>query len=177
MSSRFRVRRLVTWAGHGHGQHLVMDQTRWPDDWDERRRGRGCPKCILGRPEEDESGGVRFFAGDFADGYLQKRAPLPGYAIVAFHRRHVADLTEFTQEESAGFWRDVVAVARALDKVFRPCHLSYNVLGNGVPHVHAHVVPRYLDDPCPGMPLSPWVVRNFDVNVFTDQLGLLRSVV
>ena len=154
-----------------------MDQATWPDDWDERRRGKGCSKCMRGRSEEDESGGVRFFVGGFGDGYLQRRGPQPGYAIVAFHRRHVADLTGFTEEESAGFWNDVVAVARCLDKVFRPCHLNYQVLGNGVPHVHAHVVPRYLDDPCPNMPLSPWVVRDVDGDEFSNQLTLLRNAV
>ena len=154
-----------------------MNPLKWPDDWDERRRGHGCPKCAQGRAEQDESGGVRFFAGRFADGYLQKRGPQPGYAIVAFHPRHVADLTEFSPEESAGFWDDVGAVARALSKVFRPCHVNYQVLGNGVPHVHAHVVLRYLDDPCPSMPLSPWVVREVESNEFARQFGLLRRAV
>ena len=87
------------------------------------------------------------------------------------------DLTEFTEEESAGFWSDVVAVARALNEVFQPCHLNYQVLGNGVPHVHAHVVPRYLDDPCPGMPLSPWVVREVDGEECARQLELLRGAI
>ena len=71
-------------AESGTGNTLVMDQPKWPHDWDERRGGRGCPKCTHGRAEEDESGGVRFFAGGFADG-LQKRGPQHGYAIVAFH--------------------------------------------------------------------------------------------
>lgn len=109
-------------------------------------------KCAGGRADVDESGGERFFTGRFADGYLQKRGPQPGYTIVAFHLRHVADLVQLTEEESAGFWQDVIAVATALHGVFRPCHMNYNVLGNGVPHVHAHVIPRYLDDPSPGMP-------------------------
>ncbi len=121
-----------------------MNEQSWPEDWDERRRGVGCPKCASGRADVDESGGERFSTGRFADGYLQRRGPQPGYTIVAFHLRHVADLMQFTEEESAGFWQDVVAVATALVEVFRPCHMNYNVLGNGVPHVHAHVIPRYL---------------------------------
>lgn len=64
------------------------------------------PKCTHGRVEEDESGGVRFLAGRFADAYLQKRSPQPGYTIVGCHGRHVADLTEFTEAESIGFWHD-----------------------------------------------------------------------
>ena len=55
--------------------------------------------------------------------------------------------------------------------------MNYQVLGNGVPHVHAHVVPRYLDDPCPNMPLSPWVVREVDAKDFSHQLDLLRRAV
>lgn len=29
------------------------------------------------------------------------------------------------------------------------------MLGNTVPHLHTHVVPRYVDDPAPGGPI-PW---------------------
>ena len=152
-----------------------MNEQSWPEDWDERRRGVGCPKCASGRADVDESGGERFFTGRFADGYLQRRGPQPGYTIVAFHLRHVADLMQFTEEESAGFWQDVVAVATALAEVFRPCHMNYNVLGNGVPHVHAHVIPRYLDDPSPGMPLSPWVVRDVENEEFARQMELLQG--
>jgi diadenosine tetraphosphate (Ap4A) HIT family hydrolase len=133
--------------------------------------------CALRRADEDESGAVRFFVGSFADGYLKSRGPIPGYAIVAFHRRHVADLTLFTEQELAGFWQDVAAVAKALEAVFQPCHLNYNVLGNAVPHVHAHIVPRYLDDPSPGMPLSPWTVEPVEAEEFARQISALRQAV
>ncbi len=154
-----------------------MDRRTWPHDWEERRAGAGCPKCRRGRADEDESGGARFFVGDFADGYLQRRAPQEGYTIVAFHRRHVPDLTSLTREESAGFWNDAIVVARALESVFTPCHLNYNVLGNAVPHVHVHIVPRYLDDPCPGMPLKPWNLRLVEPSAFSRQLEALRQTV
>ena len=32
----------------------------------------------------------------------------------------------------------------------------------------------YLDDPSPGMPLSPWVVRPVDDDEFARQLEMLR---
>ncbi|MDQ3895819.1 MAG: hypothetical protein M3326_00985 [Actinomycetota bacterium] len=68
-------------------------------------------------------------------------------------------------------------MARALEAVFQPCHMNYNVLGNAVPHVHAHVLPRYVDDSSPGMPLTPWVVRPVDDAEFARQLKLLRRAV
>ena len=57
--------------------------------------------------------------------------------------------------------------------VFEPCHLNYDLLGNLVPHVHAHIVPSYLDDPCPNTPLKPWMlhaVADEDLRYQTDKL-------
>ena len=30
--------------------------------------------------------------------------------------------------------------------------MNYDILGNSVPHLHVHVVPRYADDPRPEWP-------------------------
>jgi diadenosine tetraphosphate (Ap4A) HIT family hydrolase len=30
--------------------------------------------------------------------------------------------------------------------------LNYDLLGNSLPHLHTHVIPRYADDPRPGWP-------------------------
>jgi diadenosine tetraphosphate (Ap4A) HIT family hydrolase len=30
--------------------------------------------------------------------------------------------------------------------------LNYDLLGNSLPHLHTHLVPRYADDPRPGWP-------------------------
>jgi diadenosine tetraphosphate (Ap4A) HIT family hydrolase len=34
----------------------------------------------------------------------------------------------------------------------QPVKLNYNLLGNSVPHLHTHIVPRYANDPRPGWP-------------------------
>jgi diadenosine tetraphosphate (Ap4A) HIT family hydrolase len=125
----------------------------WPQDWEKRRSGIGCEGCEQGRPEEDGNG-VRFFAGQFADAYLKRVAPVNGYSTVMFRGRHVADPVDLTPEEMAGFWADVRVAAKAIEAVFRPCHLNYQLLGNSVPHVHVHLLPRYLDDPDPERPLG-----------------------
>ena len=68
--------------------------------------------------------------------------------------RHVAEPTELDPDEVAGYWADVVAVGRAIEAEFHPAKLNFLTLGNWVPHLHTHVLPRYLDDPAPGGPIA-----------------------
>ena len=36
--------------------------------------------------------------------------------------------------------------------MFEPVKVNYETLGNALPHLHTHVMPRYADDPKPGWP-------------------------
>ncbi len=130
-----------------------MTERNWPEDWEQRKAGLNCPGCADGRPDDDEHG-VRYFSVDHADAYLQRVTPVPGYSVVVFRGRHVPDPTLLGPEETVAFWSAVAIAARAIEEVFRPCHLNYQILGNAMPHVHVHVVPRYLNDPAPGRFLS-----------------------
>ncbi len=112
--------------------------------------------CSDGRPDEGAEG-VRYASGAFGDAYLKRSGPAAGYSTVLFRGRHVADPTDLTAEETTGFWQVIAQAARAIQAVFGPCHINYQLLGNAVPHVHAHVIPRYLDDPDPERPLRPEV--------------------
>jgi diadenosine tetraphosphate (Ap4A) HIT family hydrolase len=78
----------------------------------------------------------------------------PGYSYVIWKGRHVAEPTELRAEEAAGFWSDVAAVAAAVDEEYQPAKMNWFSLGNGVPHLHVHLVPRHLDDPRPGWPVE-----------------------
>jgi diadenosine tetraphosphate (Ap4A) HIT family hydrolase len=127
--------------------------TTWPTDWAERVKGKDCPMCGQGRPEEDRWG-VRVLAGQFSDAYLQRASWQAGYTIVVWRGRHVAEPTELTDEEAVGYWREVLRVASAVERHFRVVKLNYQLLGNAVPHLHTHLVPRYADDPMPGRPLD-----------------------
>lgn len=134
--------------------------------------------CAQGRVEDDEWG-MRFYAGEWADSYLQRKGPSQGYSIVVFRgTRHVADPCDLTRSELGGYWSDVCVTARAIHQVFSPCHLNYQLLGNAVPHVHTHIIPRYLDDPAPGNPLPAkmWEEsRNVSGGDLTTQAALLRE--
>jgi diadenosine tetraphosphate (Ap4A) HIT family hydrolase len=144
-----------------------MNRT-WPDDWEARKLGEGCWFCgnQLGEP---------FYVGTAGNGYLERHGIARGHAIVVFRDRHVADFTSLTAEEVGAYWLDVHAVARMVEQVFVPCHMNYQLLGNLVPHLHVHLVPRYVDDPAPGKPLS-WEPQPLEPSEFNRQLQRLTEV-
>lgn len=123
----------------------------WPAAFYDMRAGIGCPICAGGRPEETPQG-ARFYAGEVVDAHLRRADIQRGLSIVLWHGRHVSEPTELEPAEAATFWRELLTVGRSIETAFRPIKLNYNLLGNEVPHLHAHVVPRYADDPRPGWP-------------------------
>jgi diadenosine tetraphosphate (Ap4A) HIT family hydrolase len=124
---------------------------QWPQRFYELKRGVGCAFCEQGRPDETPYG-VRFFAGERVDAYLQRAAIQRGYTIVVWRGRHVVEPTELAGDETQGFWLELLAVAGALERCLQPVKMNYNLLGNSLPHLHAHLIPRYADDPRPEWP-------------------------
>ncbi len=124
----------------------------WPADWERRYRGDNCLMCAQGRPEENEFG-IRVYRSDTSDGYLQKAdVGQRGYSLVIWRGRHVADVTQLTETEAGAYWSDVLRVARALELHYTPAKLNLMTLGNELPHLHTHVIPRYVHDSEPGQP-------------------------
>ena len=123
----------------------------WPATFYEWKAGRGCPICEEGRPDTTPAG-VRFFAGEVCDAYLVRAGIQRGLAMAVWRGRHVAEPTELTDAEAAHYGREVLRVGRAIEAVLEPVKLNYDLLGNSVPHLHTHIVPRYADDPRPGWP-------------------------
>jgi diadenosine tetraphosphate (Ap4A) HIT family hydrolase len=133
--------------------------------------------CMQGRPDET-SHGVRIFAGRVADAYLTRAAIQRGYTVVVWRGRHVAEPTELSPEEASAYWAEVIKVARGLETHLRPVKTNYNVLGNSVPHLHTHVIPRYADDPRPGWPF-PFPDTDpapFEETMFRSDVDALRRL-
>jgi diadenosine tetraphosphate (Ap4A) HIT family hydrolase len=107
--------------------------------------------CEQGRPEETEYGS-RIFAGEVSDAYLQKVGIQRGYSLVVWRGRHVSEPTELSEDEASAYWLELLSVGRALEAHLEPVKLNYELLGNSLPHLHTHVIPRYSDDPRPGWP-------------------------
>jgi diadenosine tetraphosphate (Ap4A) HIT family hydrolase len=125
--------------------------SEWPGNWADLIRGVGCEMCEQGRPESDAYG-VRIHEGQYSDAYLQRADVQRGYTIVIWRGRHVTEPTELSEAEAAGYWAEVLTVARALIGTYRPLKMNYETLGNSLPHLHTHLIPRFPDDPRPGQP-------------------------
>ena len=104
--------------------------------------------------EDETPHGLRVFAGQWSDGYLGRFPVRPGYAYVIWNGRHVAEPWELAADEAAGFWSEVARVARAVEERYQPAKMNWLSLGNGVPHLHVHLVPRPHDDARAGWPLE-----------------------
>jgi diadenosine tetraphosphate (Ap4A) HIT family hydrolase len=123
----------------------------WPQSFYELKRGEGCPMCEQGRPEKTEYG-ARIFAGEVTDAYLQRRKVQRGYTVVVWRGRHVAEPTALSRDEAAQYWLEVLEVGRRIERHLGPVKLNYETLGNSMPHLHTHVMPRYALDPRPEWP-------------------------
>ena len=85
--------------------------------------------------------------------YLAKNQTYRGQCSVIFDVRHAARPDQLSADEWAGFCADLYAAQHAVVAVTRPDHLNLESLGNVVPHLHWHIIPRYVDDPRWGQPI------------------------
>jgi len=108
--------------------------------------------CAEDRGVENGLGDLPILTSAVCDAYLRRADIVRGYTVAVWRGRHVADITELTDAEAAEFDRAIRATSSALGIHYRPAKLNLLALGNAVPHLHVHIVPRYLTDDDPGRP-------------------------
>lgn len=107
-------------------------------------RGLTCKACDGRWPSQDH----RIADLGLTVAYLFEDQFFPGWTVLVF-KRHATELYELTKEERSQMIEEVTAAAQALAEEFRPVKVNYGLLGNQLPHIHWHVVPRLTDDPAP----------------------------
>jgi len=80
----------------------------------------------------------------------------PGWCRVVWHA-HVREMSDLPESERHHLMRVAYAVEHALREVLHPDKINLASLGNVVPHLHWHVIPRFTDDA--HFPDSVWAVR------------------
>ena len=81
----------------------------------------------------------------------------PGFCRVILER-HMSEMTDLSAPERARLMDTVFAAEAVLREVLAPDKINLASLGNVVPHLHWHVIPRYRDDP--HFPNPIWAQRN-----------------
>lgn len=77
--------------------------------------------------------------------FLFKEQTHKGRCVVA-HKDHSIELHQLTGQDLLAFMEDVNAVARAIDKAFSPVKINYGAYSDKLPHLHIHLVPKYVED-------------------------------
>ena len=75
-----------------------------------------------------------------------------GYTFLTL-KWHEEELYKLADKDRKRFLEDMSLVANALSKAFKPDKMNYELLGNSMPHLHWHLVPRYTSDPMWGRPI------------------------
>jgi diadenosine tetraphosphate (Ap4A) HIT family hydrolase len=100
-----------------------------------------CPLCLSpGGEIVWEDGLCRVVRVDGAEG-----AAFPGYCRVIW-RTHIAEMTDLDPGSRRHLMNVVFAVEAALRALVAPDKINLAALGNMVPHLHWHVIPRWRDD-------------------------------
>jgi diadenosine tetraphosphate (Ap4A) HIT family hydrolase len=113
-------------------------------------------KCALCKEELQREEGELIWRGDDCRVILVNDSNLPGFCRVIWNH-HVADMTDLTSGEREHLMSLVFVVEEAVRHVMHPDKVNLAALGNIVPHIHWHVIPRYQDDAF--FPGSVWSAR------------------
>ena len=101
-------------------------------------RADACPLC-------HEPGGEVLWQDAFCRLVLVPDADYPGSCRVIW-KRHVAEMTDLDAGERGHLMSVVFAAEAAVRRAARPDKINLASLGNRVPHLHWHIVPRWRDD-------------------------------
>jgi diadenosine tetraphosphate (Ap4A) HIT family hydrolase len=89
--------------------------------------------------------------------YLNEDQFFPGWTILVL-KYHATELFDLDSAQRSRLIDAVSTLARGLAEAFKAVKMNYELLGNQLPHIHWHVVPRLSDDPAPRLPA--WVVQH-----------------
>ena len=75
----------------------------------------------------------------------RERFVFPGFCRVIWHA-HAAEMSDLDVSERSHLMGLVLDVEQVLRSIFQPDKINLASLGNMVPHLHWHIIPRWRDD-------------------------------
>ena len=108
-----------------------------------------------------EEGGALVWSGADCRIVQVSDTSLPGFCRVIWHH-HIAEMSALNHAQRNLLMRVVVGVEEIVASAMKPLKINLASLGNQVPHLHWHIVPRYEDDPY--FPDLIWSEKHRDTN-------------
>jgi diadenosine tetraphosphate (Ap4A) HIT family hydrolase len=105
---------------------------------DTHRVDPACPLCTA-------DGGQLVWRDTALRVILADEAAYPGFCRVVWNA-HVAELSDLDEGERAHLFNVLLVVERVVRRVMACDKINLASLGNMVPHLHWHVIPRFADD-------------------------------
>ncbi len=133
----------------------------------EVRHEPGCELCHLTVPVvwQDEKLSV----------ILVDDANYPGFCRVIW-REHVREMSDLSHDDRLLLNEAVYQVEQAVREVMQPLKVNVASLGNVVPHLHWHIIPRYADDAHFPAPVWAQAARQTDAGVLAARRALLPDL-
>ncbi|MFC0253770.1 HIT family protein [Massilia consociata] len=127
----------------------------------------GCELCDLSVPA--------VWAGPKFSVIIVEDANYPGFCRVIW-RDHVREMSDLSREDRLLVNEAVHQLELAVREVMQPLKVNVASLGNVVPHLHWHVIPRYADDAHFPAPVWAQASRQADEATLAARRALLPQL-
>src|SRR6476620_5763738 len=121
-------------------------------------RGDDCPLCAE-LASDEVANAYGYTVADLTRSRLRLAANqwVPGYCILISHV-HVREPFELDATDRHAYFDDLMVVGRAIERVYTPIKLNFQLLGHAVPHLHCHITPALLrrSSAAPAARPQPW---------------------
>lgn len=123
-----------------------------------------CKACVGTWPSPDH------YIADcgLSRAYLHDDQFFPGWTVLVL-KRHATELFDLSRADRSSLIEEVSAVAGLLAGEWRAVKINYELLGNQLPHIHWHVIPRLPQDPAPLEPV--WRITHEPVRLTPESLS------
>jgi len=123
-----------------------------------------CKICDKAWPLEDH------YIGNLGltKAYVFEDQYFAGWTVLVLHD-HRTELFQLTRDERRRLMEEISRTGEALTKIFDVRKINSELLGNQVPHMHWHIIPRLKADPDPLLPV--WCVAHEPVRLTADLLA------
>jgi diadenosine tetraphosphate (Ap4A) HIT family hydrolase len=90
---------------------------------------------------------------------------LPGYCLLLADPV-IPSLNDLTESARVDFLSDMAAIGDAILEATKAYRINYEILGNSEPELHAHIFPRFLNEPDEKRRMPVWFYDRKDAPEF-----------